>query len=187
MRNAFRSLVFVLPLLGAVSCDDDEPVAETGTIVIQLSGIKQGDIHDGVVEKDKNVTTESGNPYGAFLQAARTALGHDPSRIEVTSVSITLGGDSRGVASFADLFSGETNVFLRADVGGTVYVARVTNPTGVGPVTCEVIADEAALAPIRDALLSGNFRVGVRGPTNRLPTDDFDARIDVQIGFAAYP
>mgnify|MGYP000684073182 CR=1 FL=1 len=175
-------------LFGAGSCDDDEdPVARTDTIVIQLAGIKEGDIHDGVVEKDKNVTTEVGNPYGAFLDAARVALGRNPSRIEVTSVAITLGGDSRGVISFADLFVGETNVFLRADVGGTVYVARVTGPTGVGPVICEVIAGDSALAPIRDALLAGNFRVGIRGTTNRLPTDDFDARIDVRIGFAAYP
>jgi hypothetical protein len=175
-------------LFGAVSCEDDEePVAQTDTIVIQLAGIKEGDIHDGVVEKDKNVATEVGNPYGAFLQAARVALGRNPGRIAVTSVAITLGGDSRGVISFADLFVGETNVFLRADVGGTVYVARVTAPTGVGPLDCEVIAGDAALAPIRDALLSGNFRVGIRGTTNRLPPDDFAARVDVRIGFAAYP
>lgn len=96
-------------------------------------------------------------------------------------------GDSPGGMSFADLFVGETNIFLRADVGGTVYVARVTDPTGVGPVTCSVIAGESAPAPTRDALLSGNVRAGVRGTTNRLPTDDFDARIGVRVGFAAYP
>lgn len=186
-RLAVPLLLVLLPVLG---CDEDEPVARTGEIVIQLSGIREGDIVAGSVEEEKNVTTESGNPYGAFLQSAREALGHDPSRIEVTSASITLAGGSRGVATFEELFDGETHVFLRADVGGTpvtVHVARVVAPSGTGPVACEVIADRAALAPLDAALLSAGFRVGVRGPTPRLPTDSFDARIDVRIGFAAYP
>ena len=169
----------------APGCADD-PVTVSDRIVIQLSGIKEGDITSGVVEKSKNVTTESGNPYGAFLQNARTTLGRNPSRIEVTMAQITLSGDSRGVMSLADLFTGEVNVFLDADVGGTVPVGRVTNPTGMGPVDCAIVSDESSLAPIMDALLSGVFRVGVRGPTNRLPTDDFDARLDVRIGFAAF-
>lgn len=177
------TLGFLVQILAG--CEED-PVGTTENIVIQLSGIKEGDIVSGVVEKSKNITTESGNPYGAFLQHVRTALGRNPSRIEVIRAEITLDDSSRGVISLADLFSGQVDVYLDADVGGTVPVARVTGPTGMGPVGCSIIATPDTLAPIMDALLSGNFRVGVRGATNRLPTDDFDARLDVRIGFAAY-
>jgi len=183
MKLVGRSLLVVLSLAGLAGCES--PAASSDTIVIRLSGIKEGDVADGVVEREKNVTTETSNPYARFLADARAALGRDPSRVEVDAVSITLGGDTRGVAGFQELFSGETNVFLRDDVGGTVYVGRVGAPSGVGPVECEVVATEESLAPILPALLSGAFRVGVRGPTNRLATDDFDAKVEVSIRFSA--
>jgi hypothetical protein len=167
------------------ACDED-PVVATDLIVIQLSGIKEGDVADGVVSKSKNVSTESGNPYHAFLVEARAVLGRDPSRIRVDAVQITLDGSTTGIASFADLFNADAEVFLDADVGGTVAVARVTGPTGTGPVTLEVVSTDETLAPIMAALLSGDFRVGVRGTTLRTSADDFDARVDVRIGFGAY-
>ena len=168
-----------------IGCEED-PVGVEDRIVIQLSGIKESDINSGTVQKSKNVTTETSNPYGAFLQDARQTLGRDPSRIGVTMVQITLAGDSRGVASFGDLFNGTVEVFLDADVGGTVPVARVSAPGGSGPIDLELVSDEASLAPILAALLATNFRVGIRGATPRTGSDDFDARIDVRIGFAAY-
>ena len=129
-------------------------------------------------------------PVDAEREAIRAALvltlGREPSRIAVTMVQITLAGDSRGVASLADLFNGTVEVFLDADVGGTVPVARVSAPSGSGPIELEMVSDEASLAPILAALLATNFRVGIRGSTARTATDDFDARIDVRIGFAAF-
>ena len=184
MKFIVRSLFVVLSLAGLAGCET--PAASSDAIVIRLSGIKEDDVHDGVVEREKNVTTETSNPYAHFLADARAALGRDPSRIDVEAVSITLGGDTRGVVGFQELFSGETNVFLRDDAGGTVYVGRVASPSGVGPVECEVVSTEDSLAPILPALLSGTFRVGVRGPTARLATDDFDAKVEVSIRFAAF-
>ena len=171
--------------LSMIGCEED-PVGAEDRIVIQLSGIKESDIVSGTVQKSKNVTTETSNPYGAFMQDARQTLGREPSRIAVTMVQITLAGDSRGVASLADLFNGTVEVFLDADVGGTVPVARVSAPSGSGPIELEMVSDEASLAPILAALLATNFRVGIRGSTARTATDDFDARIDVRIGFAAF-
>lgn len=184
MQKALLGFLGGAALLAAAGCET--AAATSDTIVIRLSGIKESDIRDGVVEREKNVTTETSNPYAAFLADARTALGADPSRIEVEAVSITLGGDSRGVVGFDELFAGQTNVFLRTDAGGTVYVGRVDRPTGVGPVSFEVIAGEDELAPILPDLLAGVFRVGVRGATARAATDDFDARIEVSIRFAAF-
>jgi hypothetical protein len=185
MLRAVRALALAFLGLSAAGCDED-PVNATGRIVIELSGIKETDIVGGSVQKSKNVTTESGNPYGAFLHSARQTLGRDPSRIRVTATEMTLDPGTTGVASFAELFNGTVEVILEADVGGTVAVARVSAPTGTGPIAMGVIADDAALAPILAALLDGNFRVGIRGTTALTAADDFDARIDVGIGFAAY-
>jgi len=184
MKNAIRGMVALVALGAVAGCE--EPAATSDTIVIRLSGIKEDDIVDGFVEQEKNVTTESSNPYAQFLDDAREALGVDPTRVEVEAASITLGGDSAGVAGFDQLFTGEVNVFLRTDDGGTVYIGRVTDPAGVGPVECDVIADDEALAPILPSLLDGGFRVGVRGATELTAADDFDARIEVSVRFAAF-
>ncbi|MDI7266505.1 MAG: hypothetical protein QME96_00750 [Myxococcota bacterium] len=173
-------------LLAALACDDD-PVAETNVVVVTLGGIKENDIRSGVIEESKGISTQTGNPYNQFIQTARARLGGNPGRIDVTAVSFTLDADSRGVASFADLFTAQVDVFFDAgSAGGTVNVGRVNAPTGTGPVNCELVADEYELAPIQDALLGGNFRVGIRGMTNRLTTDNFEARINIRLGFAAY-
>jgi hypothetical protein len=184
MGTFARSTLAVLALATVVGCE--EPAASSDTIVIRLSGIKEDDIRDGTVEEEKNVTTEVSNPYAQFLADSRAALGADPSRIEVETVAITLGGDSRGVLGFQELFTGTVDVFLRTDDGGTVYVGRVENPAGVGPVECEVAAGETELAPILPSLLAGSFRVGVRGATPRVATDDFDAKVEIAIRFASF-
>jgi hypothetical protein len=184
MKLVTRAWTSVLLLTALAGCE--EPAATSDTIVIRLSGIKEDDIREGVVEKEKNVTTEVSNPYAQFLADARAALGTDPTSVEVEAVTLTLAGDSRGVLGFEDVFSGEVNAFLRTDDGGTVYIGRVDRPTGVGPVECEIVADTDALAPILPSLLDGVFRVGVRGATDRVATDDFEAKIEVAVQFSAY-
>ena len=182
MRIALSSALLVL--VAGAGCET--PAATSDTIVIRLSGIKADDIRDGVVEAEKNVATELTNPYARFLADARAALGADPTSIEVEAVSITLGGDSRGVIGFQDLFAGEANVFIRTDDGGTVYIGRIDEPTGVGPLEAEISAGPDEFAPLMPELLQGTFRVGVRGATSRLATDDFDAKVEVAVRFAAY-
>lgn len=183
MPRAMMTVLLLLP--GVLGCGDD-PVSATGRIVIRLSGMNEGDIVGGTLEEMKNISTESGNPYAAFVRDAEAALGREPGRIDVTAVQITLSGDSRGVAGLEEVFTGPVDVFLEADVGGRVAVGRVTNPTGTGPVDCSVVSSSATLDAIRAALLSGSFRVGVSGSTPRTPTDNFDAQIDIGVGFAAY-
>ncbi len=117
---------------------------------------------------------------------ARRVLGGDPSQIRVESVQITLDGSTSGIASLGELFDGDAQVFIDADLGGTVYVGTINRPTGTGPVSLEITSTDENLAPIVAALLSGDFRLGVRGTTLRTAADDIDARIDVRIGFGAY-
>ncbi len=189
MRKPHLFPVLSVGLLAALACDDDsQPVATTDTIVVTLGGIKEDDIREGVISESKAISGPDDGDYNDFIRTARARLGRNPGRIGVTAVSFTLDGDSQGVASFADLFSAQVDVFFDAGAaGGTVNVGRANAPTGTGPVNCEVVAHEHELAPIQDALLGGNFRVGIRGMTNRLTTDNFEARINVRLGFAAYP
>jgi hypothetical protein len=192
-KETVKMIKKTIPVLAAAltaalalpACAED-PVLATDLIVITLSDINENDITSGVVEERKNISTESGNPYGEFLREARRILGRDPGRIRVESVQITLDGSSRGVDGFQDLFPGEVNVFLDASAGGTVYVGRTSAPTGMGPVVLSVISSDDSLAPIMDALLGGSFHVGVQGATHRLEHDDFDAGINIRIGFGAY-
>jgi hypothetical protein len=44
----------------------------------------------GQISVDKNISTENGNPYGAFVNAAVQKIGQPPSRIAVTSATFTL-------------------------------------------------------------------------------------------------
>ena len=176
----------ILAATGVLTSCEDDPGVTTDLIVIQLSGIKEGDIADGIVAKSKNISTEVANPYHSFLEEARRAFGGDPSRIRVDTIQITLDGSTAGISSFGELFNADAQVFLDADTGGTVYVGTVSFPTGTGPVTLEVTSTDDALQSISDALMSGDFRVGVRGTTLRTAADDFDARVDVRIGFSAY-
>ena len=69
MKLFARSLLVVLSLSALAGCED--PAATSDTIVIRLSGIKEGDVADGVVEREKNVTTEVSNPYAQFLADAK--------------------------------------------------------------------------------------------------------------------
>jgi len=68
----------------------------------------------------KGITTESGNPYGAFVGDARTKLGHDPSRVELDGVSLTLGAQSTGVTALDQIYSGAVDVlFLMNDTNNS--------------------------------------------------------------------
>ena len=62
------------------------------------------------IDQGKAVTTESGNPYNAFVQQARAKLGHDPSRITLAQVTLTLGATSTGVTSLEEVLGGDAQI-----------------------------------------------------------------------------
>lgn len=163
MRRYFR-----LALLSAVTLSGcgDQVASYSGPVSINLKQ-KSSDVMNATVSTEKGMTTESGNPYGAFINAARANLaGVDPSRVELTSATLLLGAGSTGVTSLEQVFGGRVDVlFIMNDTNNSYPAASVTGPTGPGPVNLVVGFDSAVFAGVdRAKLLSGGFKAVLRGP-----------------------
>jgi hypothetical protein len=145
------------------ACGSD-PVSFSSPVGIQLKA-KSGDVTNGVIAEDKGINTESGNPYGAFISAARGKIGHDPSRVEVDGLNVTLVTPAQGVTALEEIFTGEVDVQFVVNDTNTVYdVGRVVDPTGVLRIPFTVVFDGSAFQGAdRDKLLGGGFKVVLRG------------------------
>src|SRR4051794_31023125 len=76
MKLAYTSVL----LLGACGSD---PVSYSAPVAIEVHA-KSGDVNQNVVTEQKDITTESGTPYGKFISDAMTKLGgKEPARIEI--------------------------------------------------------------------------------------------------------
>lgn len=69
----------LLVLVVLAACGDD-PVSFSAPVGINLKA-KSGDVSNNVVSDEKGITTESSNPYGAFVTDARAQIGRDPGSI----------------------------------------------------------------------------------------------------------
>ena len=127
---------------------------------------RSGDVRSGSLSRDEAVTAEPGNPYGAFVNDAWQKLGNkSPSRIEVHSITLALGGQSTGVSTLDQVFTGEVDVlFVMNDTGNSFNAGHAVNPTGAGPVNLSVDFDPSkVIAMDFGNLLGGNFNVVIRG------------------------
>src|SRR5687768_10416129 len=103
MRSALPTLIILLACVAA--CGDDE-VSYSAPVGIKLS-LASGDVDNGQLLDEKNINTESGNPYGAYITAAREELGgHDPGDIRLDHLTLQLDTTSSGVTTLADVFAG---------------------------------------------------------------------------------
>ncbi len=176
-------LPLLLALIGAAGCAD-EPVAYSETISTKLSGIKDGEIANGTASTDKNINTESGNPYAEFLRTARSRLGgRDPGSVTPTSITVRVSSDSKNVALLEQVFT-TLEVFF-ADSKTTIPVARLTVPVGTSAVV--PLLTLVNYEPIADSMLSGDFKVGVRGTTVDPAPSDFELKLTLDIVFRADP
>jgi hypothetical protein len=181
-------LSFLLPALLLAACGSD-PVSYSEPVTIDLK-VKSSDAGAAITE-DKSITTEQGNPYGAFVANARAALdGADPGRIDVDDAELFLGAGSTGVTSLDQVFAGNVDVlFQMNDTNTTVPVATVSSTAGTGPVAFDVGFDSASMGTADLAkLIGGAFKVVVRGPA----AADFahkgaEAELQVTFHFTAYP
>lgn len=182
ITTGFVTLVtaFVAGTAVAPSCGD-EVVAHSETVSTKLSGIKPGDLDNGNASEEKNINTESGNPYGEFLKTARSRLGRDPSAIEVTSIIVQVSADSKDVIAIDEVLEG-VEIFF-ADSQTTIPVAFLDGPTG-SSVRIPLL-DELDLEPVMDAMLGGDFKVGARGVAVADPPADFELKLTLDIRFRA--
>ena len=127
---------------------------------------RSGDVRTGTLTRDEAITAEPGNPYGTFVNDAWQKLGNkSPSRIEVNSITLALGGQSTGVSALEQVFTGEVDVlFVMNDSGNSFNVGHVVNPTGAGPIGLSVDFDPTKVVSLDYGnLLGGSFNVVVRG------------------------
>jgi hypothetical protein len=141
-------------------------------------------VNGTAISDEKGITTESGNPYGAFIGDARAQLKHDPSRVELDTLDLTLGALSTGVTGLEQIYTGDVDVlFLMNDTNNTYTAGRISNPTGTGPVAVGVLFESDAVAD-QDwvKLIGGSFKVVIRG-TAAAGFASKGAKADLQLAF----
>jgi hypothetical protein len=146
------------------ACGKD-PVSVSSPVGIELKA-KSGDVTGAAVSEQKDITTESGNPYGAFVADAQRKLGTvQASQIEIDGLTLVLGGTSTNVSALEQVFTGDVDVaFVINDSNNTYDVAHITNPAGVGPAGMSVNFNSGTLAPQDTAkFVGGGFKVVIRG------------------------
>ena len=187
-RSTFPAVLMALAL-AAGACSN--AVGYSSPVGINLKA-KGEDVAGGVVTDGKNITTENGNPFAAFISRARTELdGRPPGRVEVDSATLLLAGSSKGVTALDQVIAGRTDVqFVMNDTNNTFNAAHLDNPTGAGPVNLVVDFDSRMLGE-QDLpkLIGGNFKVVLRAPAAATFAGSKDREADLQVTFqfAAYP
>lgn len=176
-------LALLLVLVLALPACGDDPVAHSETVSIELSGIKPGDLKNGVASEEKNINTESGNPYAEFLKNARAALGgKDPGAIELVSAYMRVNSTSKNVIAFEDVLV-DAELFM-TNSQTTIPVGSVTSPKGSS--VSITLDPEVDFEPLSAAMLGGDFKVGIRGNTVTTPPADFELKISLDLKFTAY-
>lgn len=188
-RLSSCALALVIAGVGLLACGGDDPVNFSAPVAINLKS-KSDDVKTGgVVSEEKGITTESGNPFGAFMNDARKALGgKDPGRLELTEVSLLLGGDSKGVVALEDVFSGKVEIlFIVNDTNDTFPAAHIDSVSGTGPLKLTVDFDDAQLGTSRAKFYSGSFKVVIRGSAaTPFTSKGLEASLQATFRFAAF-
>ena len=178
-----------LALCALAACSSD-PVNFSEPVGIELKA-KSGDVANAAVTEQKDITTESGNPYGKFTTDAMTKLdGKAPSSIGLDQLTLTLGGQSTGVATLDQVVTGDVAVAFIANNSNNTYDAgHITSPTGVGPVDMSTIFDWSMVTEgDRAEMLGGSFKVVLRAPAAAdFASKGAEASLQVTFTFAAFP
>ena len=182
-----KTVLAFTPLLLA-ACGTD-PVSFSAPVGINLKA-KSGDVANTAISDDKGITTENGNPYGAFVNDATTKLGRAPGRIEIDQATLLLGAQSTNVTRLEDVFTGVVDVaFVMNETDNTYDVGTVSNPTGTGPVELAIGLEGGDMAA-QDftRYLGGSFKVVVRGTAAPgFASKGAEAQLQVTFTFAAFP
>jgi hypothetical protein len=188
MGWSYRMMTRLIPVLLLAACGAD-PINYSAPVGIVLKA-KSGDVNQSAVTEQKDITTESGNPYGAFTNDATAKLGgRAPSRIEIDQLTLTLGGQSTGVSALEQVLTGDVDVaFLVNDSNNTYDAGHVISPTGVGPVDMTPSFDWSAVAATDQAkILGGGFKVVLRGPAAAtFSTSSANASLQTTFTFTAF-
>jgi len=175
--------IISLAMLTSIAACGDDPVSYSAPVGINLKA-ESGAVNGTAISDEKGITTESGNPYGVFIGDAKARLGHDPSRIELDALTLTLGAQSTGVTALEQVYVGDVDVlFLMNDTNNTYPAGRISDPVGAGPLDVGVLLESDAVAD-QDWLkfVGGSFKVVIRG-TAAQGFASKGAKADLQLNF----
>lgn len=162
--KTLAQLLVPAAVLVLAGCSKD-PVSVSRPVGISVPVASHDAGAGGAIAVDKNINTESGNPYGAFVNAARDALGgNNPSRIAVVGLSLELLQSSTNVTALDQVFTGPVAVSFQMNGTNAIYpVGAVTDPTGTS-VGLQVAFDSQPIPPADyDSLVGGQFKVVLSG------------------------
>ena len=178
--NRVVSFAFVAGALFASACKPDAVVDEIG---INLN-VNDSDLDaNNNLVTEKNIATEQGNPYGAFLGTIREELGDEPATIVLESASLSIQGGTQ--ANLEDLYSGVITLTLVDDSAGTATdIASFDTPLGAGPVDLDVIGDAFDDEAFQATLNDGSFKVQLRGAATD-PNANINTDLEILLSFSA--
>lgn len=176
----------------AGGCSDEDPILYSDVVDLKIT-IASGDVDgDGNIGEDKNVNTESGNPYGAFVAAAREEVGGDPARIVLEDVALTVEAGSTNIATLGELFAGNASVTFETN-SGTKYVVATRTFAAADAATImfeEVDTEFSANANSAEKyteLVGGQFKVGVEGvAASGFKDAGASANLTISLSFTAF-
>jgi hypothetical protein len=159
-----KKLLALVPMALLAACGGKDPVSYSAPVGISLP-VASKDASTGTISVGKNINTENGNPYGAFVNAASARIGHNPSRIVLAGATLTLLNTSTGVTALEQVFTGPVTIsFVMNGTNATYQVGQILNPAGAGPVSLSVGLDSDSLpAADRASLDQGQFKVVLLG------------------------
>jgi hypothetical protein len=187
----FVSISLCALILSTAGCGDDA-VSFSAPVGIGLK-TKSADVSGGSVKAKKGITTESGNPWGAFISDARAKLdGSDPGRIEASQLALYLQTTSTNVTALNEVFNGQVDVvFIMNDSNNEFPVAHATidaETEGRGPVMLDIDFDSTTiLSDDWSRLMAGSFEVSLAGPAGpSFDTKGAEAALQLTFTFAAF-
>lgn len=184
-------LFFFSIALTAGGCGDD-PVNYSKPVALNLKA-KSEDVTAGALKAEKAITTESGNPFGAFINEASAKLGKAPSRIELKKLELLLATTSRNVLALNEVFDGAVDVQFVMNESNNVHPAGHAtidaSVTGRGPIALTVDFDDSAMPASVDwqRFQNGSFKVVLAGrAASTFAGKDGEADFQLSLTFAAY-
>ena len=183
-----RNLMFAALALSLVACGGGKSNSSS-PLGYSLTA-DSGDVNTGVLTQDKGLGSAPGDAYYDFITASKQDFGgKTPTRLEVSSVTLTLGGNSQGVTGLDQVFaSGEVDVLVRIDSTNITYaVAHKNDVSGAGPVSFDIDFNPDSLSAADfSALLNGNAHLVIRGPsTASFASSSAKAELSLAVTFKA--
>ena len=164
MNRTIYLLTLAVFVLALSACSD--PVSTSSPISLN-DKLSSGDVKSGTGTIDKSVTSESGNPWAAFIKDTRDQLGGDPGDIQLLSATLTLAADSKGVTKIGEVYAGNIDVQFEMNDTNNIYpVAGATVDAEAGR-TVELMPDfDFSTIAEQDLpkLYNGSFDVILTGP-----------------------